>query len=60
MVKGDIVTFIDGKHTATVTKVVSNESFIIEYIGKNISFVRLIRYIDYKLGINFVSEFELL
>jgi hypothetical protein len=44
MDEGTTLLCTDNKHTVTVTKIFSNQSFIVESTDKQLSFTRLIEY----------------
>ncbi len=52
---GETILLADRKHKAIVTKVISNQSFIIECIDKVLTFTRLVEIEDLKRGIPFGS-----
>ncbi len=51
MIEGSLITLSDNIHTATVVKVLSNQSFVIECSDKQLSFVKLVDNDDLSKGI---------
>jgi hypothetical protein len=44
MTEGTLLLCTDNKHHVTVTKIISNQSFIVESTDKQLSFTKLIEY----------------
>jgi hypothetical protein len=55
MIEGTVLTLSDNIHKATVQKIISNQSMVIECSDKQLSFVRLIENDDIYRGIPFAS-----
>ena len=59
MIEGTVLTLSDNIHKATVQKILSNQSMVIECTDKQLSFVRLIENDDIYKGIQYVSWMQI-
>ena len=59
MIEGTVLTLSDNIHKATVQKIISNQSMVIECTDKQLSFVRLIENDDIYKGIQYVSWMQI-
>jgi hypothetical protein len=59
MIEGTVLTLSDNIHHATVQKILSNQSMVIECTDKQLSFVRLIENDDIYRGIPFASWMQI-
>jgi hypothetical protein len=44
MTEGTVLLCTDNKHYVTITKIISNQSFIVESTDKQLSFTKLVEY----------------
>ena len=59
MIEGTVLTLSDNIHHATVQKILSNQSMVIECTDRQLSFTRLIENDDIYKGIQYVSWMQI-